>query len=260
MEKTKYALVTGATSGIGYELAKQFAKNNYNLIIVARPSDNLERVAKELSAEYSVKVVPIGKNLFNDGAALELYNEVKATSITVNILVNDAGQGIYGKFFEEDLDRQLQIIHLNVVSLTTLTYLFLKDMVARNEGKILQLASTVSILPAPLQAVYCGTKAYVLNFTEAIINEVKDTDVTVTALQPGVTDTDFFNKAGAQNSKLVQDKSAMSNPADVAKDGYEALMKGEEKIVSGFKNKVQIAMANITPDSMLAATIRKESE
>ncbi|MGI4750630.1 MAG: SDR family NAD(P)-dependent oxidoreductase [Janthinobacterium lividum] len=260
MEKTKYALVTGATSGIGYELAKQFAKNNYNLIIVARPSDNLERVAKELSAEYSVKVVPIGKNLFSDGAALELYNEVKATGITVNILVNDAGQGIYGKFFEEDLDRQLQIIHLNVVSLTTLTYLFLKDMVARNEGKILQLASTVSILPAPLQAVYCGTKAYVLNFTEAIINEVKDTNVTVTALQPGVTDTDFFNKAGAQNSKLVQDKSAMSNPADVAKDGYEALMKGEEKIVSGFKNKVQIAMANITPDSMLAATIRKESE
>ncbi|RZK27461.1 MAG: SDR family NAD(P)-dependent oxidoreductase, partial [Hymenobacter sp.] len=150
--------------------------------------------------------------------------------------------------------------HLNVISLTTLTYLFLKDMVARDEGKILQLASTVSILPAPLQAVYCGTKAYVLNFTEAIINEVKDTNVTITALQPGVTDTDFFNKAGAQNSKLVQDKSAMSSAADVAKDGYEALMKGEEKVVSGFKNKLQIAMSNITPDNVLAATIRKESD
>ena len=256
----KYALVTGATSGIGYELAKLFAQDGYNLVLVARTSNDLEKTANELTAQFGIEAVPMVKDLFTDGAAAELYNEVQAKGITINVLVNDAGQGVYGKFHEEDLDRQLRIIHLNIVSLTTLTYLFLKDMIARNEGKILQLASTVSVLPAPLQAVYGGTKAYVLAFTEAIINEVKDTEVTITALQPGVTNTDFFNKAGAENSKLAQDKSAMSNPADVAKDGYEALMKGSEKIVSGFKNKAQIAMAHITPDSMLAEQIRKQSE
>jgi len=259
-ENNKFALVTGATSGIGYELAKQFAQNGYNLIIVARPSDHLEQTAQELSTQFGVQVKPIAKDLFTDGAAQQLYDEVKATGITVNVLVNDAGQGVFGKFHEEDLERQIKIIHLNVVSLTTLTYLFLQDMVARNEGKILQLASVVSILPAPLQAVYCGTKAYVLNFTEAIINELKDTNVTLTALQPGVTDTDFFNKAGAQDSPLAKDKASMSSPADVAKDGYEALMKSEEKIVSGFKNKAQIAMSHVTPDSVLAEMLRKQSE
>lgn len=174
--------------------------------------------------------------------------------------MNDAGQGVYGPFIETDLYRQLQIIQLNIVSLTALTYLFLKDMVARNEGKILQLGSVVSELPATLQSVYGGTKAYILSFTEALINEVKDTDVTLTVLQPGVTDTDFFNKAGAQNSKLAEDKSSMSDPADVAKDAFKALMKGDDKVVSGFKNKVQVAMANVVPDTMLAEQMKKQSE
>lgn len=256
----KYALITGATSGIGYELAKLFAQDGYNLVLVARTGEDLDNVANELTAQFGITAIPLAKDLFTDGAAKEVYDEVKAKGITINALVNDAGQGVYGKFFEEDLDRQLRIIHLNVVSLTTLTYLFLKEMVARNEGKILQLASVVSELPAPLQAVYGGTKAYVLAFTQAIINETKDTGVIITALQPGVTDTDFFNKAGAENSKLAQDKSKMADPADVAKDGYEALMKGDDKVVSGLKNKAQIAMANVMPDSMLAAQIRKQSE
>ncbi len=258
--EAKHALITGATSGIGYELAKLFAQDGYNLVLVARTGEDLQKVADEFTAQFGVTAIPLAKDLFTDGAAAELYDEVKAKGITVDVLVNDAGQGVYGKFHEEDLDRQLKIIHLNVVSLTTLTYLFLKEMVARNEGKILQLASVVSELPAPLQAVYGGTKAYVLAFTEAIINETKDTGVTITALQPGVTDTDFFNKAGAQHSKLAQDKKAMSSPADVAKDGYEALMKGDDKIVSGLKNKAQVAMANIMPDTMLAEQLRKQSE
>lgn len=255
-----YALVTGATSGIGYELAKVFAQNGYNLVIVARSSDELQAKAQEFSSQYGIEAIPIAKDLFEGNAAFELYEEVKAKGIVVNVLVNDAGQGVYGPFIETDLQRQLQIIQLNVVSLTTLTYLFLKDMVARNEGKILQLGSVVSELPATLQSVYGGTKAYVLSFTEALINEVKDTNVTLTVLQPGATDTDFFNKAGAQNSKMVEDKSKLSDPADVAKDAYEALMKGDDKVVSGFKNKVQIAMSNIIPDTMLAEQMRKQSE
>jgi uncharacterized protein len=255
----RYALVTGASSGIGYELAKLFAEDGYNLIIVARTKQDLDKAASDLS-QYGVDVVSITKDLFQPNAAFELYDEVKAKNLLVDVLVNDAGQGQYGLFVESDIKRQLAIIDLNVKSLTALTYVFLKDMVARNEGKILQLASIASELPGPYQAVYHATKAYVLSFTEALINEVKDTAVTLTALQPGATNTDFFNKAEMQDSKIVEDKSKLSNPAEVAKDGYKALMKGDDKIVSGLKNKVQIAMSNITPDTMVAEQTRKQQE
>jgi short-subunit dehydrogenase len=188
-----------------------------------------------------------------------VYDEVKARGITVNVLVNDAGQGVYGKFIETDIYQQLDIVQLNVNALTILTYLFLKDMVVRNEGKILQLASVVSEIPSPLQAVYGATKQYILSFTEALINEVKDTNVTITALQPGPTDTDFFNKAGAENSKIARE-SDLADPAEVARDGYEALMKGDDKVVSGFKNKMQSLLSNVMPDTMLAENMRKQSE
>ncbi|HYG19354.1 MAG TPA: SDR family oxidoreductase [Ohtaekwangia sp.] len=257
--QNQYALITGATSGIGYELAKLFAQNGYNLVIVARSDGDLQTASREF-LKHGVNVVPIAKDLFNPEAAAELYEEVKAKGIEVNVLVNDAGQGQYGLFVESDIDRQLEIIQLNVSSLTALTYFFLKDMVARNEGKILQLASIASNMPGPLQAVYHATKAYVLSLTEALINELKDTAVTMTALQPGVTDTDFFNKAGAQNSKLVEDEDKMSDPAKVAKDGYDALMRGESKIISGAKNKIMVGMSHLVPDSMNAQQIRKMSE
>lgn len=257
--KKTHVLITGATSGIGYELAKIFAQKGYNLIIVARNSNELEAKAREFSS-YNVEVLSIAKDLFEKDAASDLYNEIKGRGLTVNILVNDAGQGVYGPLIETDLERQLQIIQLNINSLTVLTYLFVKDMVARNEGKILQLGSIVSEIPAPLQSVYGGTKAYVLSFSEAIRNELKDTNVTVTVLQPGATDTDFFNKAGAQNSKIVEDRSKLANPADVALDGYNALMAGDDKIVSGFKNKVQAVMGNIIPDTVLAEQMKQQSK
>jgi short-subunit dehydrogenase len=258
--ENKYALVTGATKGIGYELAKLFAADGYNVILVSRTDEDLATVAGELTSKYNVQVTSIAKDLFEPEAAFELYNEVKSKGITVNVLVNDAGQGVYGHFIESDIRRQLQIIQLNISSLTALTYLFLKDMVARNEGKILQVASIVSEIPSPYQAVYGGTKAFVLSFTQALINEIKDTDVTITALQPGATDTDFFNKAGAQDSKLVEDKSKLADPAKVAKDGYDALMSGDDKVVSGLKNKLQSAMSNVVPDPMLAEQMSKQSE
>jgi uncharacterized protein len=262
MENTdkKFALITGTTTGIGYELAKLFAQDGYNLICVARPSEKLDQTTAEFAQQFGVEAIAIGKDLAVDGAAEEVYDEVKSKGIVVDVLVNNAGQGTYGKFWEIDLNDQIKIIHSNAIALTTLTYLFTKEMVARNDGKILQLASVVSELPAPLQAVYSGTKAYILNFTEAIINELKDTNVTVTALQPGATDTAFFEKAGNENMKMLQDKSNVSDPADVAKDGYEALLKGKDKVVSGFKNKLQVAMANLMPDTMVAENLRKQSE
>lgn len=257
MNSNRYALITGGTSGIGYELAKLFAEDGYNLIIVARDENELNEKSAELSGA-SIDVITIAKDLFKPEAAFEVYDEVKKRNLTVDVLVNDAGQGQYGLFVEQDIHRLLNIIELNVNSLTVLTHLFLKDMVARNEGKILQLASIASELPGPWQAVYHATKAYVLSFTEALIRELKDSGVTMTALQPGATDTDFFNKAEMQESKIMDTK--LSDPVKVAKDGYEALMKGDDKIVSGFKNKAMVASSNIMPDTMVAAQMDKMQE
>lgn len=255
-----YALLTGASAGIGYELAKLFAQDGYNIIAVARTQEDLDRVAQEFTDQYGVKVEVIAKDLFEENSATELYEEVQRRNLVVDVLVNDAGQGVYGLFTETDIERQIKIIHLNIVSLTRLTYYFLKDMLARNSGKILQVASIASELPGPYQAVYHATKAYVLSFTEALINEVKDSAVTLTALQPGVTDTDFFKKADMLESKAVQDKSKMADPAKVAKDGYEALMAGDDKVVSGFKNKLQTTLGNVMPETALAEQMRKQQE
>lgn len=253
-----YALITGATMGIGYELAKLFAQDGYNLVIVARTEADLQQRAQEFSQQYNVDVIPIAKDLFQPEAPFELYDEIRSKGILVDVLVNDAGQGQYGLFVEGDIRRFLEIIQLNVNALTVLTHLFLKDMVARNEGKILQLASIASELPGPWQAVYHATKAYVLHLTEALIRELKDSNVTMTALQPGATDTDFFNKADMLESKIMDTK--MSDPVKVAKDGYDALMKGDDKVVSGFKNKAMVAGSNIMPDTMVAATMDKMQE
>jgi len=259
MENNKYALITGASGGIGYELAKLFAADKYNLVLVSRNQQELDNRAAELR-QQGVEVVTIAKDLFNRQEAFDLYDEVKSRGLHIDVLVNDAGQGLYGEFKDTDINRELGIIDLNVASLVILTKQFLQDMVARNEGKILQLASIASKVPGPWQSVYHGTKAFVLSFTEAIREELKDTNITITALMPGATDTDFFDKAGMQNSKIVEDKSSLSNPADVAKDGYDALQDGKDKVISGLKNKVQIAMTNLTPDSTVAHMMNEQQK
>jgi short-subunit dehydrogenase len=225
--RNKYALITGATSGIGYELAKLFAGDGYSLILVARSTDRLQEVTDEFK-QMGVEVTPIDKDLFKDGAAQEVYNEVKGMGILVDVLVNDAGQGQVGMFTEVELQRHLDIIHLNVISLVTLTRLFLEDMLKRDSGKILQLGSIVSKTPAPYFAVYAASKAFVLSFSEALSHELKDTNVTMTCLMPGRTDTDFFHKADMTDTKEYQKE--LADPAKVAKDGYEALMSGESRI------------------------------
>ena len=256
----KYTLITGATSGIGYELAKLFGAMGHHLILVARGGKELEEKAAEFRANYKVEVIVIQKNLFLPEAPFEIYDEIADLGLIVNVLVNDAGQGQYGLFAENDIHRYLEIIQLNIGSLTSMTHLFLKDMLRRNDGRILQLASIASEAPGPYQAVYHATKAYVLSFTEALINEISDTNVTMTALQPGITNTDFFNKAGMQRSKAVQDKSKMADPAAVAKDGVAGLMSKKDKFVSGWKNKIQTAIGNLVPETMLADQVGKQQE
>ena len=247
----KYALITGATSGIGYELALLFAKDQYNLVIVSRDEQQLEVKAQEFR-QHGVEVVTIAKDLFNREETLSVYDEVKSKGITIDVLVNDAGQGVYGLFQDNELDRELDIIELNISAVVILTKLFLKDMLAANSGKILNLASIASKTPGPWQAVYHGTKAFVLSFSQGLREELSETDITVTALLPGVTDTDFFNKADMNSSKAVQDEDSKADPAGVAKDGYDALMSGKDKVISGLKNKLQMGMSNVTPDSMVA--------
>lgn len=256
----KHVLITGATSGIGYELAKLFAKDGYPLVLVARHEADLNQTAQELKSEFRVSVTTIAKDLFRPDAPFEVYGEVKARSINIGTLVNDAGQGQYGQFKDTDLKRELNIIQLNICSLVVLTKLFLKDMLAVGSGRILNLSSIASKSPGPWQSVYHGTKAFVQSFTESLREEVKDKGVVVTALLPGATDTDFFHKAEMERSKIVQDPDKLSDPADVAKDGYEALMRGDDMIVSGFKNKIQVAMGAITPDSANAKKMGKQQE
>lgn len=250
----KTALITGGTSGIGKELAKLFAHDHYNLIIVARDQGELDATARELGGQ----VETISKDLSNMDEAFALCQELGDRQI--DVLVNDAGQGVYGLFKDNDMERELDIIHLNICATVILTKHFVQQMVARGEGKILNLGSVAGKLPGPWQAVYHATKAFVLSFTTAIREELNDSGVTLTALMPGVTDTDFFNKAGMNESKAVQDKEAMADPADVAKDGYEALMAGDDRVIAGFKNKVQVNAANLMPDSSVAHTLYEQQK
>lgn len=259
MSDKKTALITGASSGFGHEFAKLFAKDGYDVVLVSRNEERLSQIAMELKSLYGNRTITIEKDLAVPGAAEALYNEVKSQNIQIDVLVNNAGVGERGLFTETEMEKEMGIIQLNVIALMQLTKLFLKDMVARDDGKILQLASTASLAPMPMMAVYSGTKAFVYSFTQALVNELKDTNVSMTALLPGASDTDFFNKAHAQDT-VVYNETKLSKPEDVAKDGYAALMKGKPKIVSGMKNKIQAAMTNIMPESSTSNTMRKFME
>jgi len=256
----KHALITGATSGIGYELAKLFAKDNYNLVLVARSQNNLEETKKEIEALFpKIHIHLYAADLFERGQAEMLYQKTESLGIRVDVLVNNAGQGEWGKFTNTDLQREIDIIELNVISMMVLTKLYLKDMVARNSGKILQLASSASKVPSPYLSVYAATKAFTLSLAEALSREVENTDVIITALQPGATDTDFFHKAKAENTVTYQEME-LYTPEEVAKAGFDGLMKGEMTVVPGIMNKAQGMLSNFLPDQAVAANMEKKME
>ncbi len=255
----QYALVTGATSGIGYELAKLFAQDGYNLVIVARNEQDLKNKAAEFSSEHNVQVLAIAKDLSVETGPFEVYDEVKAKGLQIDVLVNDAAQGQYGKFVETDIQRELEIVRLNIMGYLVLTKLFLKEMVERNNGKILQVSSIGAKMPGPLQSVYHATKAFIQSHAEALAVELKDTGVTITSLMPGPTDTDFFNKAEMEHTVMVQEMP-LGDPAKVARYGYDALMSGEAKVIPGIKNKMQVGMANVLPDKTVSEYINKQMQ
>lgn len=259
MENKKHALVTGATSGIGYEIAKLLAAAGYNLVLVARNEQNLEAAAADFVAvNPEIHTHMVAVDLFKPNSAQQIYEFTSGLGIGVDILVNDAGQGEYGPFATTDLARELDLIQLNIVSLVSLTKLYLKDMLERGEGKILQVASSVSKAPSPSLSIYAATKAFVLSFAEALREEVKDQNITVTTLQPYATDTDFFHKAKMENTVTYREGN-MSTPEEVAGAGFDALMKGDATALPGLQNKFTHALNTIMPDSMVAQNMARQN-
>lgn len=254
----KTALITGAASGIGRELTRLFAKDGYNLVLVDINQEGIEQLASSFYNQYGTQTTLINKDLASPTAPDEIYTETTGKGLVIDVLVNDAGLGEYGKFATEtDLQKELSIVQINAVALMHLTKLYVKDMVSRNEGKILMLGSEVSVAPNPLMAVYGATKAFIKSFSEAIRDELKDTDVTVTVLMPGATNTNFFKAAGATEAKGA-DPNKTADPAAVAREGYEALMSGKDHVVAGWMNKARVAMSHILPDPLVAASVRSD--
>jgi len=244
----KTALITGASEGIGFALAKIFVEKGYDLILVARDLKKLNIAKRELE-KYNSNVKLISKDLSIKDSAKEIFNIIKRHEIKIDILVNNAGFGKYGLFNEIDLNENLRMINLNMISLTELTYLFLNEMIKNKKGKILNVASTAAFQPGPLMSSYYATKAYVLNLSEGIQKELQEKrergiDVSVSTLCPGPTITGFQKKANLNNSKLF--KNAMSSD-DVAIAGYNGLIKNKTVIIPGFKNKLLYFISKISP-------------
>ena len=229
-------LITGASGGIGYELAKLFARDHHDLVLVARSAEKLSQVAGELQA-HGVTVKTTVLDLALPVAPKFLYDQLQRENIAIDILVNNAGFGAFGDFAAMPEEEILGQIHLNITALTHLTRLLLPAMIERHAGRIMNVASTAAFQPGPLMAVYYATKAYVLSFSEAIANEVRNSGVTVTCFCPGATHTGFAERAGTQDSRIFKQFGAM--PADkVARDGYRALMQGRTIAISGAHNWV----------------------
>lgn len=255
----KTVLITGASNGFGMEFAKLFAEAGYNLILVARSKERLRKLGYQLQEEHQLEHVCIlTSDLSQPESAREVYHEVKKSGIHVDVLINNAGAGVHGYFYETDLEREKAIMQLNMNTPVELAKLFLQDMLKVNEGKILNMASIVSFMPSPLMTIYGATKAFMLSFSEALTNELKETGITVTAVCPGASNTMFFRRAGAAHTRAAN--GSLSEPEEVAKDAFDALMNGESRVVPGLKNKLQASGSNIMPDMALASNMRHMME
>jgi hypothetical protein len=254
----KTALITGASKGIGFELARIHASRGDNLILVARNKNKLDELKRELEKKYAINVYTIGKDLSLRSSAREVYDDVKRNGISVDYLINNAGFGDFGLFADCDWDKQEKMINLNITALIHLTRLFLPGMIEKEEGKILNMASTAAFQPGPTMSVYFASKAFVLSFSEAINNEVRDKGITVTALCPGSTDTNF-HAIVLDDPKLVKYRK-MASPKEVAEYGYRAMMKGKPLAIQGFKNSLMANAVRFFPRGFIVKIVRKIQE
>jgi uncharacterized protein len=250
------ALVTGASGGIGLELARLLAGDGHDLVLVARSEGRLREVGEQLQTAHGITATVIAADLSEPNAARDLVEALRAASIEIDVLVNNAGFGLSGPFVEDDPQAQRDLLQVNVVALTELTRLLLPAMVARRSGRILNVASAAAFAPDPLAAVYGATKAYVLSLSEAIGEELRHSGVTVTALCPGPTQTGFSAAAGAGATRLYRKQKPMSS-ADVARAGYQGLHDGRRVVVTGLRNKLLVQSTRVSPRRVVTVVGRR---
>jgi uncharacterized protein len=253
----KIALITGASSGIGLELAKKFAEQGFDLIITSDNAKKLNAAAKAIldhapASQLSIVVA----DLAEPGGARKLHRQVKAARLNPDVLANNAGKGVWGDFPETDLDSELEMIQLNTASVVALTKLFLPDMIKRKSGKILITASVASLAPTPLLTVYGATKAFDYSFAQALGDELDGTGITVTALLPGATDTNFFKRAGAEDTETAN--GDLADPKQIASDAYDKLMDGDDHVITPMSERLVSIANKFMPDRMIAHQNRIE--
>ena len=253
------ALVTGASTGIGKEFATIHAERGGDLILVARSQDKLEQIKRDLQSKYGVMVRTVGLDLTDRSAPERLYQDVETQAIKIDYLINNAGCGGQGLFHQRPWAQDLAMIHLNILALTELTRLFLPEMVANGSGRVLNVSSTASLMPGPLQAVYFATKAFVTSFSNALAEELRGTGVTVTALLPGATETEFAKASGMDKTPLFR-KTASARK--VALDGYNGMLAGRLDVISGVNlfQRIMLGLVPLTPKSIVMTETRKLQE
>ena len=250
------ALITGASGGIGEELARLFAGRGYDLVLVARSERKLQSLSGELCRAHGIQSRVLAADLADSGAPPRVFETLQQKGVAIDVLVNNAGFGACGAYAEIDYPVEARMIQVNIVALAHLTRLFLPAMLARRNGKILNVASTAAYVPGPFMAVYYASKAFVLSFSEAIAEETRGSGVTVTALIPGPTETNFAATAGNQDSRLFRTGTVMSAAA-VARVGFDALLAGKRVAVAGVSNKLTVFSTRLAPRTMLAKITRK---
>ena len=254
-----FAVVTGASSGIGYELARVFAKNGYDLLVTSG-SDGAEEAALDFGS-LGTEVQSVQADLATYEGVEKLWQAIQATGRPIDAIAINAGVGVGGKFAETDLQQELNLIQLNVTSTVHLAKYVVRDMLARGSGRILFTSSIAGTMPTPLEAVYGASKAFGLSFSQSLRHELKDSGITVTALQPGPTDTNFFHRAGMDDTKVGSEGKYTNDPAEVAQQGYDALMAGEDHVFSSsMKTKVQGELGKFMPESVKAKMHEKQAE
>lgn len=251
------ALLTGASSGIGLELARLFARDGYRLVLVADDETKLSQATKELEASSGHPITTIVQDLAEDGAAYQIADRLAAEGVEVDVLVNDAGIGTYGPFVQTDAEEETRLLHINIVAPTQLTKRLLPGMVARKRGRVLNLASTASFMPGPLMTVYYASKAYVLSFSEGLAEELRGSGVTVTALCPGPTETNFDDRAGLGRMRAFRSRFAnVADPASVAEAGYAGMLQGKRIVTPNLTARLMTVSPRLMPRGLLARSAK----
>ncbi|MGH9505177.1 MAG: SDR family NAD(P)-dependent oxidoreductase [Terriglobales bacterium] len=258
-ESAPAALITGASGGIGYELAKLFANDHHNLVLVARNGPRLAQIADELQRQFGITVTAVALDLTDPKAPQSLFDQLQREGVKVDTLINNAGYGRFGDFAEVPQEESLGQIQLNITALTALTKPFPGPMLERRAGKIMNVASTAGFQPGPLMAVYYATKAYVISFSEALANELADKNIAVTCLCPGATETGFAGRAGNDQTRLFKKLRPM-DAKSVARAGYHGLLKRKTMVIPGLRNWLVAESVRFSPRKLVTAISRWVSE